>query len=313
MPVRLSVLPDWLSLHAALLFLPFFRLVRSRFGALNAFLRFVCLCRSLLFGFSLPLPFLIFGSFHLRDAIFFACLFVPFCVRFLLPLFSVVKLLFSFRIRWSRFRCFVSCFCVILASCVALLAASLSFLFFRCRCLFFLSGGFLLGIPGVVYYIPSLFDLLIILFGFLRLCLFLFCAFRSFPSGFPASSLIPWGISQSSSGYAIILRSQLGLPVLLCFPSVLGFSAPSFILRVWSACGFSFSVGALIRCNGLRQALPFSPVLVSSDVSLSVLRSWAEFSPIQWSLPYVVAVPFEVSIPSPCFSVSLGSVALFCG
>ena len=36
-------------------------------------------------------------------------------------------------------------------------------------------------------------------------------------------------------------------------------------------------------------ALPFSPVLVSSDVS-SVLRSRAVFSPIQWSLPCVLAI-----------------------
>ena len=117
LPVRLSVLSDCILLHAALLFLLSIRLFRSCFGASNTFLAIRCLCRVLLFGFSLPLPVLVSGSFHLRDATFFACL----CVSlrsFPSVSLSVVEFLFHLLFVFVGLASDVSssCFCVILVS-----------------------------------------------------------------------------------------------------------------------------------------------------------------------------------------------------
>ena len=61
----------------------------------------------------------------------------------------------------------------------------------------------------------------------------------------------------------------------------------------------SHSLSVLLSTATIRgELLHFWPVLVSSDVFLSVLRSWAEFSHIELSLPYVIVVNFVVSIPS---------------
>ena len=98
MSVRFSVLLDWLSLHAALLFLLYFQLVRSRFGASNAFLAIRLPVSRFFFFFSLPI--FVFGSFHLWDAIFFTCLCVPFvfgsfCLAFQWSSFSFISFLYS--------------------------------------------------------------------------------------------------------------------------------------------------------------------------------------------------------------------------
>ena len=94
--------------------------------------RFVCLGKF----FSLvssPLPFsslvlFTYGTQHYSLA--GVCLL---CLVSSASLFSVrVSLFFSFSIRRSRFRCFISCFCMILSPCFTLLAASLSFSFFIC-------------------------------------------------------------------------------------------------------------------------------------------------------------------------------------
>ena len=210
------------------------------------------------------------GSFHLWFCNLLRLLVCAFYVRFLLSRISVVEFLFHFFFVFVglAFDVSSSCFCMILDSCVALLTASLSFPFFPVRrpflfsscsfgvvVFFFLSGGFLLGFPGVVHYFPILFDLLVIRSSvFLQLCRFLFRNLRRLPSGFLRLLGFLWGFSESSSA---LLRShsQLSLPILSdAFSLVLGFSALGIILRVWSACGVSFSVCILICCDCMRRA-----------------------------------------------------------
>ena len=133
--IRLSVLPDFVSLHEALLFLPSFWLVRSRFGTSNVLLAIRLPGQVLLVGF-LSFAIFVFGSFHLRDAALFNYPLNNFnllCLVSSTSLFSGrVSLFFSFSIRRSRYRCFISCFCMILSPYFTLLAASLSFSFFIC-------------------------------------------------------------------------------------------------------------------------------------------------------------------------------------
>ena len=102
-------LPDCVLLHAALLFLLFFRLVRCSLLLHLPSWRFVSLVRVILVGF------LSFGAFSssvlfISETPIFRLLVSAFCVRLLLPGFSVFEFLFYFICtRRSRFRCFVSC------------------------------------------------------------------------------------------------------------------------------------------------------------------------------------------------------------
>ena len=83
----------------------------------------------------------VFGSFCLRDAKLFTYWCVPFAFNSFYLAFQWSSFsFFLFCIRWSRFRCFVSFFCMILTQCFALLAASLSFSFFIC-------AGFFSSLP----------------------------------------------------------------------------------------------------------------------------------------------------------------------
>ena len=164
LPVLLSVLPDCISLHAAFLFLLSIRLVHSRLGALNAFLAIRLLGYVLLFGFFSSFDSFSFRFFYRRFRTFLSLLVCAFCVPFLLSRISGVEFLFPFLFVFVGLASdFLSSgFGMILDFCFALLPASISFpfvparrpflvlfLIFGCRCLLFLSGGFLLGFPGV--------------------------------------------------------------------------------------------------------------------------------------------------------------------
>ena len=166
--------------------------------------------------------------------------------------FSVINfsfLFFSFCIHWFHFLCFVSCFVLsgsmcCLVTCFAFILVFLGyapyflvlFLFFRCRCLSS-SGGFPAVFSGLWSLFLFLYDLLVIVFSvFSCFVFFLFCAFGCLQCDCPASSFVPLGLDQSSSGSAPLLRTPLCLPVLFLL-----LSSPGHLFS-W------FSIG----CSGVR-------------------------------------------------------------
>ena len=169
-------------------------------------------------------------------------------------------LFFFFCIHRSRFRCFIACF----------VHPSSMFRFVTCFAFPFvlpMRRTFPAEFSGhcslISFPVRSLGHCL---FGFLRLCLFLFCAFGSLLCNFPASSLVPLGTSLSSSGSAALLRSPLGLPV-LSFASLQSW-ASSLIVVLYSVSGLlvgSHSLSVLLSAASVCVCLlPFLPVFVSS-------------------------------------------------
>ena len=244
------------------------------------------------------------------------------CVRLLLPRFfgDRVSLFFSFCIYRSRFHCFISCFihpsslfcfvscftflfvfpCAELSSSLPVLSASLSFFLWWITAWF--SGHCLL----ISFPVRSRGHRLL---GFLRLCLFLFCAFGSIPCDFPASSLVPLGSSQSSSGSAALLWSLLGLPVL----SFAYLQSWASLLRVFTPCLVCLWVLFLFRCSclRLRYSDAFCPFCLLLLLVVASVVGRLLSSSMMPSLCYCHY--FGVSLPSPCVSVSFGSVPLFRG
>ena len=140
---------------------------------------------------------------------------------------------------------------------------------------------------------------------------FLFCAFGGLPCDFPASSLVSLGTYQSSSGSAALLRSPLDLPV-LSFASLQSWSSLLRVLySVWSACGISFSFGALVR--GVDMQMPFAFFCLCLSLLLLLVAASVVGRLLSYSMipSFCYCRYFGVSIPSPCVSVSLGSVPLF--
>ena len=109
--------------------------------------------------------------------------------------------------------------------------------------------------------------------------------------------------------------------IVFCFSPVLGISDCCFILRVWSACGISFSFGALVCGVYLRLPFALFASVCLFGFSLSLLQWWAVFSCIQCCLHYVLAVilvcPFLRLVYLscwalfPCFGVGLFSSLAF--
>ena len=181
------------------------RLVRSRFGASTAYLAIHLPGRVLLFGFSLP--FTVFVSDSLPTV---PCLPSLACVCLLCSFPSVphfcLRVSFPFLFVFVGLASYVSSFGfgIIVSFCVALLRASISFLFvpacwpflvlflvFRCRCLFFLSVASSWASLELVHSFPILFDLLVIgSLVFLQLYLSLCRCLQRLPKLVPASSLV---------------------------------------------------------------------------------------------------------------------------
>ena len=128
---------------------------------------------------------------------------------------------------------------------------------------------------------------------------------------FSASSFVPLGPFQSSSGSAAILRTPLGLPVLSLLLSSPGHLCSCFILCVGSPCGSSFSFGALVL--GVIMRMPIALLFLCLSLLLLLVADSVVGRLLSYSLiPSLCYCSYcGVSIPSPCVSVSLGSVSLF--
>ena len=171
LPVRLSALTDCVSLHAALLFLLSIRLVRSCFGASNAFL-----CSSFAYVEFVSS----FGSF--RFQLFFLrccnllhlrmCVFAFIFLLSHLSVFELVSLSFSFAFIGLISGVSSSSFFVIIVSCITLLSDSLSCLFFPVLRTFIV---FLLVLGWWCLFLP----LQCLPVGLSRCCPLFSCTFRS--------------------------------------------------------------------------------------------------------------------------------------
>ena len=227
LPIPCSDLPSCASLHAAFLFSS---PLSACFALASGLHCLPCGWFAWVEFFSLvfyPLPAFVFSSFTSESHYFSLA---GLCNLLLVAspslFFDQISLFFSF-VFIGLASAVSSLALFVLAPCVDLLPASLSFsfflgyapyflvlfLFFQSHCLSSF-GGFLQRFPGFVCYFPFLFVLLVIvssvIFGYVSL----FCAFGSLPYEFPASSLLPLGLFQSSSSSAALLLTALGLPVL---------------------------------------------------------------------------------------------------
>ena len=229
-----------------------------------------------------PFPTFIFGSFTSEMQYYSLTGVCALCIWLLLPLFSVIDFLFSFL--FIGLASAVSSLALfILAPCSALLPVSLSFSFFLfaglSSSLPVLSASlsfFLRWIPAEFSRCCSLISFPVRslghrLFVFLPLCLFLFCVFGSFPCDFPASSLVPLGTSQSSSGSTAFLRSLLGLPVL----SLASLQSWTSLLRVLYSVSGLLMGSPFFRCScqHRRYADAFCPFCLCLSLLLLLVTS----------------------------------------